>query len=315
VPDEIADRYPDRLAATVDLLDQAVARFIADLRKDGVLEDTLVIITSDESHGSAKADWISSWGLGVVLAPESGRLPRLKQGTYGLLDVEASILDYLRQPIPPTVIGRSLFRDYTAPREMVAFTASKRRWHTADNLRYECLDDGRCRVGKAKSLLGPLPGEFVRDEEGRGSAIFPITAALDLKLIPPRGLRVLNFADGEIRRLPEKIRSEWADNLVGAQYLDFPAHSKVSVSIKVKVIQAPKEGVQLRLALKQWEHPLNDIQHDAFPVLHALEEGRLEFSFDNPIPRKAFSFHLLGQGKDALVRLEEFAVTVDSGAS
>jgi hypothetical protein len=312
VPDEVAARYPSRRDATVDLLDHAVAQFIKDLRADGVLEDTLVMITSDESHGSEKGDWISSWGLGVVLAPEAGKLPRLKQGTYGLVDVEASILDYLGQPIPASVIGRSFFRDYSEPREMVSSTASKRRWHTAGNLRYECLSDGRCRVGKAKSLLGPPPAEFGRDEEGTGAEIFPITAALNRKLTPERNLQVLKFADGEIRHLPEKIRGEWSDSLVGAQYLDFPAHSKVRVSIKVKVLQAPEEGVQLRLALKQWEHPLADIQHDRFPLLHAREEGGIEFSFENTLPRQAFSFHLLGEGKDAVVELEQFDVTVDS---
>jgi len=312
VPDEVAAKYPSRLAATVDLLDQAVAEFIEDLRKDGVPADTLVIITSDESHGSDKGDWVSSWGLGVVLAPEAEQLPRVKRGTYGLVDVEASVLDYLGQPIPPTVIGRSFFRDYAEPREIVSFTASKRRWHTADNLRYECLDDGRCRVGKAKSLLGPLPAELARDNEGGGAEIFPITAALDRKLVPARGVRVLKFANGEIRRLPERIKSEWADSLVGAQYLDFPAHSEVRVSIKVKVVKAPQEGVRLRLALKQWEHPLKDIKHAGFPVLHTREEGSLVFSFDNPLPRHAFSFHLLGEGKDAVVRLEKFDVIVDS---
>ena len=89
---------------------------------------------------------------------------------------------------------------------------------------------------------------------------------------------------------------------MGAQYLDFPAHSKVRVSIKVKVVRAPEEGVQLRLALKQWEYPLKDIKHDSFPLLHAQEEGMLVFSFENTLPRRAFSFHPLGEGKDTAVR-------------
>jgi len=312
VPGEIAAKYPDRRAATVDLLDQAVARFITDLRKDGVLKDTLVIITSDESHGSDKADWVSSWGMGVVLAPEARQLPRLKGGGYGLVDMEASILDYLGLPMPPSLIGRSFFRDYGEPREMVSYTTSKRRWHTAQNLRYECSDDGRCRVGKSGSLIGPPPADFARDKEGGGAQVFLVTAKLDQKLTPQRGLKVLKFANGEIRKLPEKITNEWSDNLVGAQYLDFPARSRVSVSIKVKVIKAPTEGVQLKLAIKQWEGAIDEIQHDNFPILHAMEEGRLEFAFDNPRPRQYLSFHLLGEGKDAAVQLEEFNVTVDN---
>jgi len=160
--------------------------------------------------------------------------------------------------------------------------------------------------------LGPLPADFGRDEEGIGAEIFPITAVLNRKLIPDRKVRLLKFANGEIRRLPEKIGNDWSDSLVGAQYLDFPAHSKVRVSIKVKVVRAPEEGVQLRLALKQWEHPLEDIKHDGFPLLHAREEGTLVFSFENTLPRRAFSFHLLGESKDAVVQLEQFDVSVDS---
>ena len=311
VPDEIVARYPDRRAATVDQLDQALGRFIEDLRADGVLEDTLVVIAADESHGAEIGDWTSSWGLGMVLAPEGEALPRLKPGGYGLVDTEISILDYLGLPVPEEVVGRSFFRDYASPREMIAFTASKRRRHTADNLRYECSDDGRCRVGKADSLLGPPPAEFTRDEQGRRNPVFLIAGALDRKLLPKAGARVLNFADGEIRPLPEKIRSEWSDTLVGAQGLDFPAKSRVHVSIRVKMLQAPPEGVQLKLILKMWEHTIHSIPLPEFPVLRAQEEGTVEFTFDNPEERRSFSFHLLGEGKDAVVQMEEFRVSVE----
>lgn len=313
VPEDIVANHPDRRSATVDLLDQAVAQFIEDLRQDGVLDDTLVIVTSDESHGSEEAgDWVSSWGLAIVLAPEAKQLPHLKQGGYGLVDVEASILDYLGLPMPSQVVGRSLFRDYVPPREMVSFTASKRRWHTADNLRYECTDDGHCRVGKADSLLGPPPAVFRPDTEGRKNPIFQIAAVLDRKLLPQQGVRVLKFANGETRHLPAKSKNEWSDNLVGAQYLDFPVHSRVQVSIRVKVLQASAEGVQLKLILKQWESTIKSIKYDEFPLLHAEEEGRLEFTFDNQEARQAFSFHLLGEGKGATVQMVAFDVTVEN---
>jgi len=314
VPDDIAARFPNRKLATVSLLDQAVADFIDNLRRDGVLEDTLVIITSDESHGSELAEWVSSWGLGIVLAPERSQLPRLKRGGYGLVDMAASVLDYLGQPMPASIIGRSFFRDYDSPREMVSYTASKRRWHTADGLRYECSDDGRCRVGRAESLLGPPPAEFMQDPDGSGGRIFAISAALDAKLASSERVRVLEFANGETRQLPETVINEWSENLVGAQYLDFPANSRVEVSVRVKVLQASAAGVRMQLKLKQWEYDLENIQHDGFPLLHANEEGRLEFSFDNPERRQAFSFHLLGEGKDATVKLEEFRVRVDAGS-
>jgi hypothetical protein len=312
VPDEIAAAYPSRSAATVALLDRAVADFIQGLRADGVLEDTLVLITSDESHGSVDADWVSSWGLGILLDPANA-LPRLKQGGYGLVDVEGSLLDYFRLPVPVSVIGRSLFRDYPKGRDMLAYTASKLRWQTADGLRYECQDDGRCRVAKASSLLGPAPADFARDAEGGGQQLFTLAAVLNHKLSQGAGRQEFNFANGELRRLPERLTSDWADNLIGAQGLDFPANSRVQVSIRVKLEEGPPEGVRLRLAFKEWEQP-SSLGTREFPLLQAQQEGRLEFSFDNALPRQSFSFHLLGEGAGGLLRVEEFRVQVEDAS-
>ena len=312
VPDDVAARFASRKDATVDLLDQAVAEFIEQLRQDGVLKDTLVIVTSDESHGSPLADWVSSWGLAAVLAPEHKRLPHVKEGGFGLVDVTASVLDYLGAKMPETLIGRSFFRKYDTPREMVSYTTSKRRWHTADNRRYECSDDGRCWVGTAPSLLGPPPADFAADTGGGNAQLANIVKTLDHKLFSESGTKVLKFANGEVRKLPEKVTNEWGDNLVGAQYLDFPAKSKVQVSIRYKATKAPKSGVQLKLLVKQWEYTQNDVALPVFPVVHKGEEGKVEFEFANPKARQYFSFHLLGEGKNAEIQMEEFNVTVES---
>jgi hypothetical protein len=309
-PDEFAARFSSPKNATVDMLDQAVADFIEHLRKTGVLKNTLVIITSDESHGSPMADWIGSWGLAVVLTPEQKRLPRIKEGGYGLVDITASVLDYLGVDPPSTIIGRSFFRDYTVPREMISYTASKRRWHTASNLRYECTDDGRCRVGTAASLLGPAPENAVQDQEGVGARLAGIAKALDRKLLVEDETTTLSFADGELRKLPEKTANEWSDNLVGAQYLDFPANSTVRVSIKMKAVKAPTSGIQVKLLVKQWEFTQEDIVTPIFPLLHTGEESEIEFEFDNPKARQYFSFHLLGEGKGGQIRMDEFNVTI-----
>ena len=310
VSDEIAAQYPSRQRASIALLDEAVADFIEDLRRDGVLENTLVLITSDESHGSALADWISSWGLAVVLTPEND-LPRIKQGGYGLVDITASLLDYFGLNMPPDIIGRSFFREYAHPGEMIAFTASKLRRHTADNLRYECSADGRCLVGTAPSLLGAPPADFAPDRDGGGANVLAQAATLDRKLHPRHGTsRTLQFAKGELRRLPEQITSEWSDNLIGAQYLDFPANSKVHVSIRVRAVEAHESGIRMKLLLKQWERHLGEIATPDFPLLQAGEEGTIEFEFENSEARQSFSFHLLGEGKNATIQMQDFVVTV-----
>lgn len=314
-PDDIAAGYPSRKLATVAVLDAAVTEFVTGLEQDGVLEDTLVLITSDESHGAELADWVSSWGTGIVLAPEQVQLPRLKDGTFGLVDITASILDYFDLDIPSSIIGRSFFRDYTQPREMVAYTASKLRWHTAGDLRYECTRDGDCRVGPAASILGFPPQEPQPDQGRQARKFFSLAAALDHKLADPERSQLLQFANGEIRRLPEKIASEWTENLAGAQYLDFPENSTVHVSIRVKALEAPDTGIRLQLTLRQFEQLVTDIPYPRFPVLHAGEESRIEFDFANPRSRQAFSFHLVGEGKNSAIRLDEFDVTINRAGS
>ena len=306
-----AKTYGSRLNATMALLDEAVAAFIDGLRRDGVLQDTLVIITSDESHGAEGADWYGSWGLGVVLTPEQELLPRIKKGTYGLVDIEASVLDYFGLPMPPSIIGRSMFRDYADSRDMVSYTSSKLRWQTAENVLYECGRDGACRKMTDQKLVGPRPETYEADTENSAGRLFGLAAVLDHNLLGRIQKQVLQFAGGEIRQLPEKIKNEWADNLTGAQYLDFPAQSNIHVDIRVKAVTAPPEGIQLRLILRQFEHEVGGIEYPQFALLRAGEEGRLQFAFKNPKARQAFSFHLIGEGHKASIQLQKFTVTID----
>ena len=310
-PDDIVARYPNRMIATVAILDQAVADFLNGIKEDGVLDDTLVIVTSDESHGDDLGEWVSSWGLMAILAPEGRELPRIKTGGYGLVDIQASIQDYLGLPIPPSVIGPSMFRDYRQPREMISYTNSQLRWFTSDGRRFECSRGGGCSVGEDDSLIGPLPEGFSRDQGNSAPRLFALASVLDHKLASAEPTQLLRFANGEIRRLPEKITNEWTDNLAGAQYLDFPAGSKVQVSIRVKALQASPEGIRLTLSMRQFENQVGGIDHPPFPVLHAGEEGHVEFTIDNPTARQSFSFHLVGEGKDAEIRLDEFNVTIN----
>ncbi len=309
--DEQAAKYGSRKIATVALLDDAVSSFIQGLRRDGVLDDTLVFITSDESHGEEGADWYSSWGLGIVLTPEHDMLPRIKKGTYGLVDMEASILDYFKLPMPPSIIGRSIFRDYSTSRDMVSYTSSKLRWQTADHSLYECGRDSNCRKIKNQGIIGPRPEAVEQDSENSAGRLFGLATVLDHKLSSQKQKQVLEFGSGEIRKLPEKIKNEWTDNLVGAQYLDFPKNSKVHVDIRLKAVTAQKEGIQMKLTLRQFEKEVPGIVPPHFPLLHEGEECHVQFDFQNPKARQAFSFHLVGEGHDSSIQFEKFEITIN----
>lgn len=312
-PEAMVKKYGDRKIAAVAQLDEAVAGFLEGLRKDGILDTTLVLVTSDESHGYVGADWYSSWGSMMVLAPGEEALPRLKEGTFGLVDIEASVLDYLGQPMPASIIGRSFFRDYATPREMVSYTSGKVRWQTTNNRLFECSVDGVCHVAENAKILAPNRAAAHRDEEQRATRIFGLASLLDHKLIEGMKSQRLQFGHGEIRELPAKIRNEWADNLVGAQYLDFPKDSNVDVDIRIRAVAAAPEGIQLKLVMRQFEHEVGGIEHPPFPLLKQGEECNIHFSFANPEARKSFSFHLVGEGANSSIQLQKFEVAVNLG--
>ncbi len=303
--------YGSRHAAAVARLDQASAGFIRDLRREGVLDNTLVIITSDESHGAEGADWYTSWGLAMVLAPERAALPRVKSGTYGLVDIEASILDYLELAPPAGIVGRSLFRDYDRPRDMVSYTSSLLRWQTADNRLFECGRDGLCRVAADAGMIARRPERFDQAAGADARRLFALADLLDSNL-SAGAARTLRFADGEIRTLPETTPNEWTDNLVGAQYLAFPEGSTVQVDIRLQAVSAPPDGLRLKLTLRQFEYEVTAIDPPVFPLLQSGESCHIRFSFTNESARQGFSFHLTGSGRDAQIRLDAFDVTVVS---
>ena len=304
-PDDIAAKYPSRKDAATALLDAAVAEFLHGLRTDGVFEDTLIIVTSDESHGSPLAPWVSAWGLGLVFAPEIPKLPRLKRGGYGLVDVEASVLDYLGLPPPPGVIGRSFFRDYESPREMFSFTAGALR-RQSGNLRIECAGEGLCQGGEAAGILGAPPENMRPIAPELAAETRAIAQSMDNVLKPAGGEQVFRFASGEQRRLDRQIGNDWSDNLVGAQYLDFPKNSEVEVRMRITLLEGPAAGAPFRLLVKEADQDKHDVPLPELPRLQPGESMEQSFRFHNERARKSFSFHLLADAKEGAVRIDRF---------
>lgn len=170
--------WQERAWAFADL---AVDEFVSALQSRGYLDDTLLILTSDEATPideviDRKEERLNgmteNWGYVIVEAPEVGAHDRIDT-PYQQADMTLSILDYLGlgdKASPFT--GRSLFRHYEMPRSFFYANVYKRRIYQYDEGRSLSICDetlSTCRVFDAST--GTLFGHSlaVTDDDGRPS--------------------------------------------------------------------------------------------------------------------------------------------------
>jgi phosphoglycerol transferase MdoB-like AlkP superfamily enzyme len=308
-PADYLMRYPDAKKAAIAYLDDAVDAFLSGLEKQGVLKDTLVIVTSDESHGLENVRLASAWGFNLVLAPEQAALPPVKSGVYGHVDLTASILDYFGYPVPQNLAGRSLFRDYESGRQIMSYTNGKLRYHDGEDTFTECDFRQVCRSYQSEGFIAD-EARYLGSFSGKKARLVAQRASLlDQSLQGGNLDQEYQFATHDRIRLKEKARDDWADNLIGAQYMELPKHSRTSVQMTIKVLRMDKQGARLRLKAKEFERDV------ALPIpeMPLLEQGKplqVNFAFDNPEARKAFSFHLLAEGRGE-IEISDFRVTTE----
>ncbi|WP_339533112.1 LTA synthase family protein [Pseudomonas mucidolens] len=307
-PEDYLQRYDNPKQAAVAYLDDALGQFLDGLERKGVLNDTLVVITSDESHGIEGVRLASSWGFNLMLAPEQRQLPRLKSGVYGHVDLSASILDYLALPVPSALSGRSLFRDYEKGREIMSFTNGKLRYHDGQGTFTECDFQQRCRyyasegfIAERATWLGQYAGKRAREITARATA-------LDHSLLRTPLNQHFQFGSPAIIPLQAQIKDDWADNLIGAQYLEMPKGSHTRVRLTVRSVD-PLRDAHVQLKAKEMEQDVQLGLPDEM-IVTADRPLEMEFSFANPQSRKAFSFHLLGYGSGA-VEVSDFSVITE----
>lgn len=307
-PEDYLERYDTPKQAAVGYLDDALGQFFSSLERQGILKDTLVVITSDESHGIDGVRLASSWGFNLMLAPEQDQLPRVKSGVYGHVDLSTSILDYFALPAPSALSGRSLFRDYETGREIMSFTNDKLRYHDGQGTLTECDFQQHCRSYASKgfitervTLTGQYGGKRARQITARATA-------LDHSLLRTPLNQHYQFGSPAIIPLQAQIKDDWADNLIGAQYLEMPKGSHTRVRLTVRSVD-PQQNAYILLKAKELEQDVQ-LGLPAEMVVTAEQPLEMDFSFDNPQSRKAFSFHLLGYGLGA-VEVSDFSVITE----
>ncbi|MCY1290357.1 Phosphoglycerol transferase I [compost metagenome] len=308
-PADYLARYPNAKQAAIGYLDDAIGDFLDGLEEQGVLKDTLVIVTSDESHGIENVRLASAWGFNLVLAPEQAQLPALKRGTYGHVDLTASVLDYFGFTVPSNLTGRSLFRDYAQGREIISYTNGLLRQHDGKGTLVECDFQQVCRRYASDGFIADQARYLGRYSGRQARLVSQRAALLDQSLTSGQIGQHYQFANRERIRLQEAFGNDWADNLIGAQYLELPQGTHTRVTLKIRALRMDKNGAQLQLKTKEFDRDIAALVPE-LPPLQAGKTLELSFGFDNLKTRKAFSFHLLGQGRGA-IEISDFSVVTE----
>jgi phosphoglycerol transferase MdoB-like AlkP superfamily enzyme len=306
-PAAYLERYPTAKLAAIGYLDDAIADFLDALKQQGVLEDTLVVVTSDESHGLEDVRLASAWGFNLLLAPEQAQLPKLKHGVYGHVDLSASVLDYFAFPVPSNLTGRSLLRDYATGRQIISYTNGLLRLHDGQGNFTECDFQDICRRYASAGFIANQ-ARYVQRISGQPARLIAQQAALlDQSVSGQLNAEHYQFANSQPVSLSSEVGNDWTDNLIGAQYLSLKPATQTTVTLKVRGIDLGEQGARLQLKTKEYDR---DVVLDIpdIPLLTREQPVELSFSFDNPVQRKAFSFHLLGQG-DGEIEILDFSVS------
>ncbi|MDX1297993.1 MAG: LTA synthase family protein [Pseudomonas sp.] len=306
-PQEYLDRQPNAKLAAIAYLDDAVADFLTALEQQGVMKDTLVIVTSDESHGLGDVRLASAWGFNLLLAPEQAQLPALKQGVYGHVDLTASVLDYFAFPVPANIAGRSLLRDYRTGREIISYTNGLLRQHDGQGTLTECDFQSVCRRYASPGFIADSARYLGRFTGKPAHLISQRAGLLDQSLSSGQAEQHYQFANKQPITLKPSVSDDWADNLVGAQYLTLGKGTQTTVTLKIRALSMDKQGARLHLKTKEYDRDVA-LPIPALPLLTRDKPVEISFTFDNPAARKAFSFHLVGQGRGA-IEIVDFSVS------
>lgn len=305
-PEDYLEHFPNAKQAAIAYLDDAVADFLTALEHQGALKDTLVVVTPDESHGMADVRLASAWGFNLILAPEQNELPALKNGVYGHIDLTASILDYLDLPVPLNLTGRSLLRDYVSGREIMSYTNGMLRYHDGKNTFTECDFWQVCRRYASPGFIAASARYLGRSTGQPARLISQRATQLDHSLQDGDSGYLYQFANLSPIALTSTIGDDWADNLIGAQYLELPKNTRTTVSLTIEALRIDSNGATLQLKTKEYDQAV-DLAIPELPLLTRKHPIKLHFTFDNIEARKAFSFHLLGQG-NGTIRIRDFQV-------
>lgn len=230
-------------ARSVAYADQAVTTLLQNLEQEGVLDDTVVLITGDESNGTFEGDDLTravtqNWVPLVAFLPEPDHRGEIVDEPFMQSDLALSLLDYLGlADSRDALIGRSIFRAYSRPRPLYfANVHTERLWAvTTDGVLSGCsenLDDCSSQRVDKVHLFNPNRDDLVWERQrladwkaviARGDTILDGAAG-------PRTIQLASEGTVEVRD-----RSRPGQVIFAGQYLDLPKDTVLDVDLDVEV--------------------------------------------------------------------------------
>ena len=281
--------------AAVLAADEAVSRLIQGLHDRGIDKDTLIIITSDESHGLPGNHFGVNWGLMMALAPDLQA--DLKEGVFATLDTGLSILDYLDiADHRPELTGRSLFRNYAAQRKLLFSQWSSLAYSTQKGRIILCPKQSRsflwqlgltepCRllIADNRQLFSrhytdsDLPGDFQAD------SLFHLQQLADASLQNTQsgtGSAERKIVLNQDTRI--KLKHNRLEDLLAGQFLSLPRRSRVRLQLELSFHGAAEASLSLTMRsthLNRQPDQSTFLAPIQFPLLNSGEKLNLELSF------------------------------------
>lgn len=150
---QLVTRLTGRYREQIQFVDGQLGRFLAELKRVGLYEKSLVLITSD--HGVSYLPQAPGRDLQevdgelvnadpILRVPLFVKLPFQRQGVVSdrdvqLIDIVPTITDLLDLQLPWQVAGRSVFDEGTKPRAKVAYAAAGGRFALPAELDWESV--------------------------------------------------------------------------------------------------------------------------------------------------------------------------------
>lgn len=317
VPDEMVQRYANRKEAAVAYMDDAIGAFMTRLKAMGVPRDTLIIFTSDESHGVPGHPYGNNWGLNLIMGPDI--TPGIHSGMYGLSDLSLSILDYLDMGEQGQhFIGRSLFALYEQPRRMLfhsvmAFSSEKEGEVLA------CNNSGNCyRIYSSNNKLFSSDYQKTKLPDSEGANVFSQLQASAYKADTTLYEQTKNTGKGWtlLSNVKFSLNSGDMKLVSGGSFINVPPASRLTITLRLNAsFNISDSGVFLSLGhngfvgQEKYKTPIK-VEKISLPRLKPKEGLELVYHFYSEYGITHFS-PVLQARADGTLNVERFHIAVE----